>query len=102
MAAWLSGRDRQGWSWAELSRRSGLPVWKLRWWQRRLKRAGDTGARGTAGGATGAFVAVEIAPASVSASPLEIVTRAGHRVSVPPGFDREHLVRLLEALASAC
>ncbi len=38
MAAWLSKRERNGWSWAELSRRSGLPSWKLRWWHERLKK----------------------------------------------------------------
>ena len=28
MAFWLSRRARHGWSWADLSRRSGQPVWR--------------------------------------------------------------------------
>ena len=29
MARWLAQREKQGWSWAELSRRCGHPTWKL-------------------------------------------------------------------------
>ncbi|MEO5617781.1 MAG: hypothetical protein ABIS67_08415 [Candidatus Eisenbacteria bacterium] len=38
MARWLARREEHGWSWVELSRRSGHPAWKLRWWQGRLER----------------------------------------------------------------
>ena len=33
--AWLSRREREGWTWADLSRVSGIPVWKLRYRDRR-------------------------------------------------------------------
>lgn len=100
MKRWLSRRERRGWSWAELSRRSGLPVWKLRWWRRRFDRTAEPGrARPTE-----AFVAVDVVTPP-SATPIEVVTRSGHRLSVPVGFDEEHvsrLLRLLHALDVEC
>lgn len=97
MRSWLSRRERGGWSWAELSRRSGVPVWTLRWWQRRLRRAPGPVARTTAD----TFVAVDIVT-SRDTTPIEVVTRSGRRVTVPPGFDEEHLARLLRALDAGC
>ena len=48
MTRWLARRTRHGWSWAELSARSGHPVWRLRYWQRRLAEtaAADAESRG--------------------------------------------------------
>jgi hypothetical protein len=97
MAAWLSKRERHGWSWADLSRRSGLPAWKLRWWHERLQRNPDRQRPAPS------IVAVEIAdrvrPACTS---IEITTPSGYRVEIPPDFDAEHLRRVLQALGPAC
>jgi hypothetical protein len=92
MKTWLSRREHHGWSWAELSRRSGLPVWKLRWWRRRFDRTAEPLAR-----ASDAFVAVDVVTLP-SATPIEVVMRSGHRLSVPAGFDEAHVVRLLRVL----
>jgi hypothetical protein len=100
MKTWLSRREHHGWSWAELSRRSGLPVWKLRWWRRRFDRAAEP----RRARPSDAFVAVDVLT-SPPATPIEVVTRSGHRVSVPIGFDEEHvarLLRLLHALDAGC
>ena len=101
LAKWLARRAQYGWSWAESSRRSGYPTWKLRWWQKRTERARMAEAPGRA------FVAVELTdaapgPAPDSAPPLEVTTSSGHRVSVPAGFDPEHLRRVLAALETSC
>jgi hypothetical protein len=97
MEMWLARRERQGWNWAELSRRSGVPVWTLRWWSRRKPKS-RSGRRSAS-----AFVAVAVAEeASREPVPIEVVTTSGWRVRVPPGFDREHLRRVLGALEPAC
>ena len=96
MAGWLAKQERNGWSWAELSRRSGLPAWKLRWWHDRLKRnpAAQTPAR--------SFVAVEIADSvQPTGASIEVTTPSGFRLEVPPDFDADHLRRLLQVLAVA-
>jgi hypothetical protein len=97
MRSWLSRRERGGWSWAELSRRSGVPVWTLRWWQRRLRRASGPGARAAAD----TFVAVDIVTLT-GTTPIEVMTRSGRRVTVPRGFDEQHLARLLQVLDAGC
>ena len=98
MASWLARRDREGWSWAELSRRSGHPTWKLRYWSRRLARtsvAQGTRERG--------FVAVAVTdPARNVATPIEITTPSGYRVQVTRDFDAVHLRRVLQALERGC
>lgn len=99
MARWLARRDRHGWSWAELSERSGHPVWKLRYWQRRSAGAPVRPKRSSG------FVAVEVtAPATSppSIGALEVTTASGHRVSVGPDFDAEHLRRVVRALERGC
>lgn len=93
----LARRDRHGWSWAELSRRSGLPVWKLRWWQRRLseKKPVRRSRR--------AFLAVEVVTSpGRSCPPLEVITRSGVRILVSVDFDAEHLRRVIKAVEPAC
>ena len=97
MASWLAQGRRSGWGWAELSRRSGHPVWKLRWWHERLKR------KPSPAGPLRSFVSVEItdSPRPVAA-PLEVTTPAGFRLEVPRDFDPEHLRRLLKALEPSC
>lgn len=99
MARWLTRRERHGWSWVELSARSGHPVWRLRYWQRRLEGASRPKRDRT-------FVAVDIAQplplAASSGEAIEITTPSGHRVTVAPGFDAEHLRQVLRALNASC
>ena len=90
----LCQQERQGWSWSELSRRSGLPVWKLRWWQRRFARDARQAKRG--------FVRVEVLETQRGRPPLEVVTGSGARILVPVDFDAEHLKRLVKALGLPC
>jgi len=93
----LARRARHGWSWAELSRRSRLPVWKLYWWHRRLasprtlRRPGRT------------FVPVQVVDSPRrDGPPLEVITPSGVRIRVPVDFQAEHLRRVLQALEAAC
>jgi hypothetical protein len=93
----LALRERRGWSFPELSRRSGLPVWKLHWWQRRLashrplRRPGRT------------FVPVQVVDLPRrDGPPLEVITPSGVRIRVPVDFQAEHLRRVLQALEAAC
>jgi len=101
MTRWLARRERHGWSWAELSGRSGHPVWKLRFWQRRL--AGTPAPRPRRGGA---FVAIEITEAvptdRSSGGAIEITTPSGFRVTVERDFETEHLRRVVQALEFRC
>ncbi len=97
MKTLLARRARHGWSWPELSRRTGLPVWKLHWWQRRLapqrpaRRAGRT------------FVPVQLVAATRrDAPPLELLMPSGARILVTASFDADHLRRVLKALESSC
>jgi len=101
MARWLARRERHGWSWAELSERSGHPVWKLRYWQQRAV-ATSTSKSDRSGG----FVTVDIAEPAVTRPPLtqalEITTPSGYRVMVAHDFDPEHLRRVVLALERGC
>jgi hypothetical protein len=97
MARWLKQREREGWSWTQLSGWSGHPIWKLRYWQRRLDRSAS---RPTS--RTHAFVAVEVTAAATASAPIEIATPSGYRVHVPRDFDAEHLRRVLDALERRC
>lgn len=103
MARWLTRRERHDWSWAELSERSGHPVWRLRYWQRRLEGTHDPRPRPRRGGA---FVAVELAePVSAGTSPggaIEITTPSGYRVTVAREFDAEHLRQVVQVLERGC
>jgi len=98
MARWLAKREEHEWSWAELSRRSRHPIWKLRYWSRRLGRLPAASARRARG-----FVAVEVMdPARSADRSIEITTPSGYRVQVAPDFDAEHLRRVVEALERGC
>jgi len=96
MARWLKQRDRERWSWVQLSAHSGHPVCKLRYWQRRLDR------RGRAKHGAPALVAVEATSAASSNASIEITTSSGYRVRVPRDFDIEHLCRVLDCLERRC
>ena len=91
----LVRRECHGWSWPELSRRSGLPVWKLHWWRRRLAKAKRSRR------AQRAFVPVQVVEAArCDSPPLELSTPSGISIRVPAQFDGEHLRRLLKAVES--
>jgi len=93
----LARRKHHGWSWAELSRRCGLPEWKLHWWRRRL--AGTRRVRRSRRG----FLPVQVVDAARRDSPpVELVSASGVRILVPDNFDADHLKRVLEALEPAC
>ena len=97
MKSLLAGGERHGWGWAELSRRSGLPVWKLRWWHRRLarKRSRRRSAR--------TFVPVQVVdPPRGEGSPLEVITASGIRILVGADFNADHLRRVIKALEPSC
>lgn len=101
MARWLARRDRHGWSWAALSERSGQPVWRLRYWQRRL-----TGALKSRPGRGDAFVAVDLVESvptgRSSGGAIEVMTPSGYRVTVAHDVDAEHLRRVVQALERGC
>jgi len=90
----LARRERHGWSWSELSRRSGLPAWKLRWWQRRF--ASDEIGRG------GRFAQVVVVEPQQHRPALEVVLASAARIVVPADFDAGHLKRLVKALSEPC
>lgn len=93
----LGRRERHGWSWAELSRRSGLPVWKLQWWRRRLasKRPARRPKR--------SFLPVRVVePRATPVPSLEIVTPSGYRIVVPAGVSSEQLSRVVKVLEPPC
>ncbi len=96
----LSRRERHGWSWSELSRRSGLPVWKLQWWRRRL--ASKRPARRTRR-SKGSFLPVRVVEPRPTAGPsVEIITPLGYRIVVPGDVDPEQLRRVVKALDPSC
>jgi hypothetical protein len=93
----LARRERAGWSFPELSRRTGLPVWKLYWWHRRFEK--PKAARRP----RRTFVPVQVVGAPRGEGPpLEVITRSGVRIRVPADFQAEHLRRVIEALEAAC
>ena len=98
MSRWLKRRKRERWTWAQLSGWSGHPIWKLRYWERRLDRSARAPVKQAE-----AFVAVEVVTAATSIGALiEVATPAGYRVHVPHDFDAEHLRRVLECLERRC
>jgi len=96
MAQWLAQRERRGWSWAELSRRSGVPVWTLRWWAGRGRRSPASRRP------RGAFVAVAVREPTQAAAAIEVISPTGWRLRVSADVDSEHLRRVLRALEPPC
>ena len=97
MRRWLARRRREGWSWAEFSRRSGQPVWRLRYWQRRLEQPGAIARRRGA-----AFVAVEVSERVHRGGSIAITTPTGYRVEMVGEVYAEQLCRVVEALERRC
>jgi len=92
----LARRERHGWSWSELSRRSGLPVWKLQWWRRRLALKRSTRRRSRS---KRAFLPVKVVEAPPGPGPfLEILTPSGYRIVVPGEVSPEQLSRVVKVL----
>ena len=86
----LERRARYGLTFRELSEESGIPIPTLSYWASKLRRDGvELDAR---------LVEVEILE-EACAAPITIESRAGFRVTVEPGFDPEHLTRVLATLA---
>ena len=97
MKALLARRERGGWSWAELSLRSGRPVWKLRWWHQRFAKSRPKRRRPRT------FVPVEVVETSPrESSSIEVVTPAGFRILLPADFTADQLDRLIKVLAPTC
>ncbi len=93
----LARRERHGWSFAELSRRSGLPAWKVRWWHRSLSE------KRTVRPSKGGFAPVQVVdPPQESCRPLEVITVSGIRILVSGDFQAEHLKRVIQAVESVC
>ena len=93
----LSRRKRRGWTWAQLSDHSGLPTWKLQWWQKRFSRR-ESGRRPAR-----TFVPVQVIdPPRVDGPPLEVITGSGARILVGVEFSADHLKRVMKALDGPC
>ena len=93
----LARRKHHGWSWNELSRRCGLPEWKLHWWRRRLAKPKPVRRPRRA------FVPVQVVDSTRrECPPLELITTSGVRILVMGNFDADHLKRVLKALEPAC
>ena len=97
MQRWLARRRREGWSWAWLSFQSGHPVWRLRYWQRRLEQPGAPPRRRGP-----AFVAVEVTEPARGDSSIAITTPTGYRVEMMGEVAAEQLRRVMEALERRC
>jgi hypothetical protein len=96
MEALLAQGERHGWSCAEMSRRSGVPAWTVRWWAQRRKKS--TARRQS----PRPFVAVELIDSKPQETFLEVITPSGFRVRVAPDVDLEHLQRVIRALEPGC
>lgn len=96
----LAGLAASGLTCAAYGRRIGVPVTRMRWWQKRLVSAGDAPVRPEE---AVAFVRVEASKSEEQPrAPLEVVVDHGLVVRVAVGFDEATLVRLVRALAAAC
>ena len=105
ISRWLERRRREGWTWAVLARRSGIPLSTLQWWKRRLEADDEPTSR------PGRPEQVEKQLAFV-ASPLQsggsitgsgrpqclLELRSGHRLTIEEGFSAAALHELLTVL----
>ena len=95
MARLLARRRRRELTWHELSEETGIPKSTLSWWHRRLRAQGGERSRRSE------FVEVTVLPSAPASAPaVEVIVQNGRRVSVPPGFDVEHLRQVITALES--
>jgi transposase-like protein len=91
----LALRREHGLTYAELGRATKIPAGTLRMWARR-ERQGSRPASRTR------FAEVVLGDAIATAGAFEVEVSGGRRVRVPPDFDAEALLRLLEALDRPC
>ena len=91
--SYLALREREGLSFAELSRRTGVRATTLTWWSWRLRKEGRS-----------QFVEAEMerGVASSSSAGIEIETRSGLRVVLAREFDEDTLRRLLAVVSQQC
>lgn len=93
IAAFLAEREREGLSYAELSRRTGMRATTLSWWSWRLRRDRRRPS----------FLEVEeVAPPVAGDSGVVIELPGGLRVHVSRTFDDNTLARLLDMIAQRC
>ena len=89
----LARRARHGVTFRELSEESGIPIPTLSYWASKLRKEEAQSAP--------RFVPVEVAE-DAQAGAVRIETESGLRLVVDPGFDEEHLARVLSVLTSRC
>ncbi|MGH7676366.1 MAG: hypothetical protein ACREMV_13930 [Gemmatimonadales bacterium] len=97
MRRWLARRKREGWSWARLSYESGQPVWRLRYWQRRLERPAASSRRRRP-----TFIAVELSEPARGVGSIAITTPTGYRLELTGDVGPEQLRRVVEVLERRC
>jgi hypothetical protein len=99
----LGRRERQGLTFVELSRQTGIPVGTLASWAWKLRRGGrgrraptpNGEARGFVEFVAGPEIGCDRAPADYA---FEVALANGRRIVVREGFDEEHFVRLVQTL----
>jgi DNA-binding XRE family transcriptional regulator len=94
MARLLERRRRRGLTWNQLAAETGISKNTLYWWERRLRDTRSSGKRSR-------FVEVTI-PESIAAPAVELVLRNGRVVRVVPGFDTDHVRRVIEVAEAGC
>ena len=110
ISRWLERRRREGWTWVDLSRRSGIPLSTLQWWKRRLESAGEPSSGQSCRISSVesvekelAFVSAPLQSGAVSTTGsgraqclLEL--RSGHRLTIEEGFSAAALHELIAVL----
>lgn len=88
----LARRARHGLTYRELSEESGIPIPTLAYWAAKLRREEQDTPR---------FVPVEVVEEQQETA-IKIETDSGLRLLVEPGFDEQHLARVLSVFVSQC
>lgn len=96
--------DSSGLSLASFSEATGIPAGTLSYWRRRFRSQQGLAARDGADGSP--FIPVRVqgasGPGAGSGSAIEVRLARGCAVVVEPGFDTDHLARLIAVLESSC
>ena len=98
VARWLDRRQQGGWTWAELSRRSSIPVSTLQWWKRRLADSSGGSLSSTGVTFVEATVVDSATAGSTSSGPCLVEFRSGHRLLWEQGLTEESLRLVLDRL----